>query len=186
MSSFPQFRRRPIAIMAVFLLAMTMIGVVMSTTQSIIVNPADPAPSQLSVDERTYYEYVAPRLDRLVEEVDQVVEKANRKSRDLIALSLSEARIDTLTDEIMTFAEENGVPERFRPIHEEIVNGTTSMIDTFGQAKSALSRLNFSRMPALLQEFNDAAAELHSAQDGMYDVTGQPEAPSTNMQGSTT
>lgn len=186
MSSTTRPSRKVFAILAVLLLFLTMVGVTISTTQVIMVGSAPPAPGLLTVDERTYYEFVAPRLDRLVDEVDEVVEMVNRKSRDLIALSLSQERIQTLTDEIITFANENGIPERFQSAHTEIVEGTTTLAGTFGEAKSVLRRLNFSKMSTLIERFNIAAEELHSAQEHLHGVAGSHDAKPSDMRGNIT
>lgn len=172
----PSVHRRRIAFVASLLLLLTMLGVIWSTTGSIQVGPARPAVASLSVDERTYYEYVAPRLDRLVDEVDVVVGMVNTKSRDIIALQLSGNRIETLTDEITAYADEHGVPERFRPVHEEIISGTDTITGTFAEAKSALRRLNFSKMATLIDAFNNAATELHHAQDQLLALAGSTDA----------
>lgn len=186
MSIAARSRRRLIAAVATILLCLTMVGVTLSTTRIIPVEPAPPASGHLTVDERTYYEFVAPRLDRIVEEVDDVVVMVNRKSRDFLALSLSETRIETLTTEITDFARDHGVPERFRPLHADIVSGTSTMFATFGEAKSALRRLNFSKMSTLIDEFNNAADELHRAQEALRQLVGSPEANPSDMQGTTT
>ena len=185
MSSIPRRPRQLVAAMVMLLLIITMVGVTISSIQSITVGPARPATGLLTVDERTYYEFVAPRLDRLVEEVDDVVELVNRKSRDLIALSLSERRIETLTNEIATYAQDHGVPERFREVHDEMIGGTTALIDTFGDAKSALSRLKFSKMTMLIDAFNNAANELHRAQDHLHTLAGTQDAEQSDTRGMT-
>src|SRR5699024_1094167 len=94
------------------------------------------------------------------------------KSRDIIALTLSGERIESLTDEINAFADEHGVPERFRPIHQEITGGTGTIVGIFDQAKSALRNLDFSKMPALIDTFNAAADDLHDAQAHLQTAAG--------------
>lgn len=168
--------RKPMLISMVLLLVLTILGVTRSTISDIALDNAGPASQTLSVDERTYYEFVAPRLDRLVIEVDAVAKMAKGKSRDIIALTISGDRIQQLTDEIEEFGEMNGVPARFGSVHRLIKDGTDTVTYTFGEARSALRRFNFSRMPALITKFDDAADTLHLAQDQMTTLVGSETA----------
>jgi hypothetical protein len=126
----------------------------------------------LTEEENAYYEYVAPRLDRLVVEVDDVVVMVEKKSRDILTLTISGNRIETLTSEITAFGESNGVPERFQDVHNQIVSATDTTTYTFAQAREALKSFDFSQMSSLVTGFQDAANELHDAQHEMNTVAG--------------
>jgi len=174
--SHPRVSRKPILVSLILLLALTIVGVTRSTVSDITLDNPKSSARTLSVDERTYYEFVAPRLDRLVVEVDAVAKMANGKSRDIIALTVSGDRIQELTDEIVEFGETNGVPARFRSVHQLIMGGTDTVTYTFGEARSALRRFDFSKMSTLITKFNDAAATLHLAQDQMTTLVGSKTA----------
>lgn len=173
-------RRQPIAVALVLLLLVTMIGVSISTASDIALGTAAPASETLTVDERTYYEYVAPRLDRLVSEVDDVVTMVDGRSRDIIALSVSGDRIEALIDEIVDFEATHGVPERFADVHMLIIDGSDTVAYTFGEARTALRTFNFSHMSSLVQQFGIAAQTLHNAQDQMLAVAGVAPARHPN------
>ncbi len=103
--------RRPALIKLMLLLLVTVVGVSKVTVEDIHLGEAAPPSTSLAVDEETYYRFVAPRLDRMVVEVDGVAEMVNDKSRDIIALTISANRIETLSEAIVEFGEQNGVPE---------------------------------------------------------------------------
>lgn len=147
----------------VALLLIGSIGVMITTASDINLGAAGPV-SGLTEDESTYYAYVAPRLDRLVAEVDDVVTMVEGKSRDIVALTVGGNRIETLSREIAIFGEEHGVPERFRPVHASIISATNTTSHTFGQARKALRTFDFSVMSGLVTELKTAADELHDAQ----------------------
>jgi hypothetical protein len=171
-ASSPPANRRSILISVLILLLVTVLGVSISTASDIALGEAQLTSQPLTVDERTYYEFVAPRLDRLVVEIDAVVTMVEGKSRDIIALTISGNRIEELTNEIVRFGESNGVPSRFADVHETIMGGTETVTYTFDQARAALRTFDFSQMTALVTRFNDAAETLHAAQDQMLSVVG--------------
>lgn len=162
--------RSPYITLAVLLLVLlvTVVGVTVSTASHIDLQPVmRSSTSGLTKEESAYYQYVAPRLDRLVSEVDDVVVMVDGKSRDIIALSVSGARIEQLADEIMTYGNDHGVPRRFADIHARIVDATNTATFTFGQARQALRSFDFSGMTGLVGEFQAAAEALHQAQDAL-------------------
>lgn len=156
----------PVRLTLLILLVITSIGVVASTAAHIDLDAAIGAPG-LTAEESAYYEYVAPRLDRLVSEVDDVVIMVDGKSRDVVALATSGARIEKLTDEITRYGETHDVPARFAGIHAEILDATGTATYTFEQARQALRSFDFSGMTALVADFQAAADGLHRAQDAL-------------------
>lgn len=118
----------------------------------------------LSLDEEAYYEYVSPRLDRLVEEVNLTREMVETKSRDIVALTRAGNVIDTLTAEIRTYGEENGVPPKFEDLHERLMKASTTVTTTFDEARTALRTFNFSGMSDLVVGFAAAADEFTACQ----------------------
>lgn len=172
-----QTRRQPrssssiaLVLLAVLLL-LGSISVIVSTAQDIDIGIA-PEAEGLSTTESAYYEYVAPRLDRLIEEVDDVVVMVEGKSRDILALTISGSRIEQLSGEIVDYGEEHGVPDRFTGLHATIVDATETANFTFGQARESLRSFEFSRMTSLVTEFQDAAAGLHRAHDELETLAG--------------
>lgn len=148
------------------LLLLGSIGVVISTANDIDLDDVTASVS-MDADETAYYEYVAPRLDRLVMEMDNAVEMVEGKSRDILALTVSGNRIETLTAEIVAYGEEHGVPDTFTEVHSMIVDATSTAIGTFEEARNALRTFNFSGMSGLVEGFTAAANELHVAQEEM-------------------
>ncbi|HEV2072222.1 MAG TPA: hypothetical protein VGR29_01155, partial [Thermomicrobiales bacterium] len=158
------------------LLLVTVVGVSKVTVEDIDLGEAAPPSASLTVDEETYYRFVAPRLDRMVVEVDRVADMVNGKSRDIIALTISANRIETLSEAIVEFGEQNGVPERFGYVHHCILQSTGTFAYAFDEARSALSRFDFSAMTVLVPQFNDAAHMLHLAQEEMTSIAGSDSA----------
>jgi hypothetical protein len=146
-------------------------GVVLTTANDIDLGVAVSGPG-LTSEESAYYEYVSPRLDRLVTEVDQVVVMVEGKSRDILALTISGNRIEDLSRQITGFGETNGVPGRFQAIHDQVLTATNTTTYTFGQAREALRSFNFSNMSNLVTDFQIAATQLHEAQDDMRAAVG--------------
>lgn len=152
------------AILAVLLVvggALTAFG----AYQSVRIDRLDVNNSRLSVDEEAYYEYVVPRLDRLVTEVDDVVTLVDTRSRDIMSLSRSGTVIEQLTGEIRTYGEEHGVPSRFAEIHGQILTASDTVNATFAEARTALRTFNFSQMSGLVPGFHDAAESFTAARD---------------------
>jgi hypothetical protein len=139
------------------------LGVVITTANDIDLRDVT-ASSTISPEERAYYEFVAPRLDRLVSEMDDVVIMVQGKSRDILALTVSGNRIETLTAAIIDYGKDAGVPERFVDVHSMILDATTTATGTFAEARNALRTFDFSRMSGLVNDFTLAASELHTAQ----------------------
>lgn len=164
-------RRVGALIALIALLLASSIGVMVSTANDIDLRVASGAHG-LSAEENAYYEYVAPRLDRLVVEIDEVVQMVDGRSRDILALTISGNRIEELTRDITEYGEQNGVPSRFRDIHLAIVDATETATYTFDQARQALRTLNFSRMTGLVQDFQAAADGLYWADEELERIAG--------------
>ena len=175
-SSSQATSHRPVLVVLMLLCFMTGLGVSKATIENIVLGETQETSVPLSIDEATYYEFVAPRLDRLVAEVDRVAEKVNGKSRDIVGLAMSADRIETITHDIMEFGEKNRVPVRFEKVHQYVLQGTGTISSAFGEARLALSNLDFSAMASLVHEFNDAAHLLHVAQDEMTAIVGNDTA----------
>lgn len=171
--------RRPVVFVLVVLLLFGSIAVMVTTAQDIDLRGMA-AVDGLSGDETAYYEYVAPRLDRLVTEVDDVVVMVEGKSRDILALTISGARIEELAGEIVDYGEQHGVPDRFAGVHTSILNATEIATYTFGQARESLRTFDFSRMTGLVEDFRSAADGLHRAQAEMEATTGGTEDASSS------
>jgi hypothetical protein len=169
-SSRPNRRVTPFGVITVLIL-LGSFGVVFSTANDLGIGTADTAVG-LTEEENTYYEFVAPRLDRLVVEVDDVVVMVEGRSRDILDLTISGNRIEALTDQIVAFGVENGIPDRFADIHQRIVSATDTTSYTFDQARESLRSFNFSNMANLVTNFEAAATELHAAQDQLENVAG--------------
>lgn len=144
-------------------------GIVTATValQTVDVQEIDIDVADLSVDEEAYYEYVAPRLDVLVAEVDATRDMVETKSRDILALTRAGSAIETLTDEIATYGEEQGVPPKFETVHNRILAASDTVNFTFGEARTALRTFNFSGMSDLVVGFTDASDEFNASRDDL-------------------
>lgn len=127
--------------------------------QTVEVDEIDIDSTGLSVDEEAYYEYVAPRLDRLVVEVNATREMVETQSRDIVALTRAGNVIETLTSEIREYGDTNGVPEKFADVHNRILLASDTVNETFDAARTALRTFNFSGMSDLVVGFSSAADE---------------------------
>lgn len=144
------------------LLVLVLVGGIVTATvalQTVDVDEIDIASTGLTVDEEAYYEYVAPRLDRLVTEVNATREMVETKSRDIMALTRSGNVIETLTAEISAYGDENGVPEKFADVHSRILEASDTVNTTFDGARKALRTFDFSGMSDLVVGFTGAADE---------------------------
>lgn len=153
------------------LLSMIVVGGLITANnayQTVDLTTVEVDDSELSLDEQAYYEYVAPRLDALVEEVGATRDMVESKSRDILALTRAGTVIDTLTSEIRTYGEEQGVPARFTDVHERILLASDTVIATFDEARNALRTFNFSGMSALVDGFGYAADEFVAAQADLH------------------
>lgn len=160
------FLTRPltiVAIVAIFGALTTFAGAL----QTVNLNDIEADDLGLSLDEEAYYEYVSPRLDRLVVEVDLTREMVETKSRDIVALTRAGNVIDTLTDEIRTYGEDNGVPPRFAELHSRLMDASTTVTTTFDEARTALRTFDFSGMSDLVVGFTAAADEFNACQEDL-------------------
>jgi len=166
------------AVVVAILLVLTWVGVSLSTGTTIPLTAPTTTTQTFTVDEATYYEYVAPRLERLVKETDSVVELVRNRSRNVISLSVHGNRIDTLAADIRAFGSTHPVPARFAAIHQQILDGTEEATSAIADAKSALQRFDFSGIPQLIPQFEAGSETLHAAWDAMTAVTNAtPVAP---------
>ncbi len=157
---------RPAAILALLLL----VGAIITFTgglQTVNVTEIEADGLDLSLDEEAYYEYVSPRLERLVVEVSATREMVETKSRDIVALTRAGTVIDTLTEEIRTYGEENAVPPKFADVHARILDASETVTYTFEEARTALRTFNFSAMSGLVVGFGDAADAFIACQNDL-------------------
>lgn len=144
------------------LVVLALIGGIVTASvalQTVEIDEIDIDSADLSVDEEAYYEYVAPRLDRLVIEVGTTRDMVEKKSRDILQLTRSGEVIETLTGEIREYGESNPVPEKFADVHARILAASDTVNFTFEEARNALRTFNFSGMSDLVVGFSDAADE---------------------------
>lgn len=147
---------------ALVVLAIILIGGLITATvslQTVSVPEFQSDAVSLSVDEQAYYEFVAPRLEMLVTQTEATREMVASKSRDLISLTRAGTVIETLTDEIRAYGEDNEVPDRFTSVHDRIMAASETVNATFGEARTAIRTFNFSKMAGLVTGFNFAADE---------------------------
>lgn len=154
---------RPLVILAI----LTLVGGIFTFTaglQTVNVDEINADELDLSLDEEAYYEFVAPRLDRLVVEVGATREMVETKSRDIVALTRAGSTIDTLSGEIRTYGEEHGVPAKFAQVHTRILSASDTVTHTFDEARTALRTFNFSGMSELVVGFTAASDEFITCQ----------------------
>lgn len=141
-------------------------------TQTVDVQELDYDGGNLGLDEEAYYEYVAPRLNMIVSEVNATVEMVETKSRDIIRLTRAGNTIETLTAEIRAYGEENGVPPRFAEVHARMLDASDTVNFTFGEARHALRTFQFSGMRDLVVNFKQAATEFNECKAELDELTG--------------
>jgi hypothetical protein len=166
----PTVSRRSLTVLAA-LVFLTGCGVFLSAT-TVSIPASTQTPVGLTVDEATYYGYVAPRLDRLVEEMDAVVDLVRARSRNVVSLTVHGNRIDALSRQIADFGTSNGVPDRFAAVHEHILRGSDEATTAMERARTALKRFDFSIIPKLIPRFEDGATTLHEARDTLATAAG--------------
>lgn len=162
------------------LAAIALVGGIITASvalQTVHVDEIDIDGANVTVDEEAYYEYVAPRLETLVVEVDATREMVETKSRDIIALTRAGNVIETLTGEIRAYGEENGVPEKFQELHTRILSASDTVNATFEDARTAMRTFNFSGMSALVDGFGKAADEFTACNDEMKAIVPLTDEP---------
>lgn len=165
--------RFPLLVLAVLaLLGGTMTAIV--ALQTVVIDEIDVDSGALSLDEEAYYEYVAPRLDSLVTEVNATRDMVESKSRDILSLTRAGSVIETLTGEIKAYGDENGVPEKFADVHSRILAASDTVNFTFDQARAALRTFNFSGMTELVSGFGLAADEFTASRDELHALVPEP------------
>lgn len=171
------FRSKNTQRLLTFVILILLGGIVTASValQTVNVQEIDIEGGELTVDEEAYYEYVAPRLELLVVEVEATREMVETKSRDILALTRAGTVIETLTGEIRTYGEENGVPAKFADVHVEILEASRTVNFTFEEARTALRTFNFSGMSDLVVGFGDAADAFNSSRNELNALV--PEAP---------
>jgi hypothetical protein len=164
-------------VIIVAMLVVTWIGVSLSTATRVTLGPPEQTAQTFSVDEAAYYEFVAPRLERLVQETDSVLELVKNRSRNVFSLNVHGNRINRLAAEIKAFGETHPVPERFAAIHKQIIEGSEYATIAISDAESALQRFDFSDIPHLIPQFEDGSRLLHQSWDGLRVIANAtPEA----------
>jgi hypothetical protein len=166
-SNRPAHPAKVLWICVLAMLVMTWVGVSLSTAMDVSLEPAAGIANAFSVDEASYYEFVAPRLERLVRETDSVIDLVKNRSRNVITLSVHGNRITMLAAEIREYGEKNPVPARFGAIHKQIIEGSEYATNAISDAKSALQRFDFSGIPALIPQFEDGSRLLHQSWDAL-------------------
>lgn len=155
-------------------LAFGMVGLVQVTMEDITLPQAAQATSDLSVDEKAYYDFVEPRLARLSDEVSAVAEMVDGKSRNIVDLTVRGHRIETLTIEILEQGDTSGVPERFSSAHENIRQASQVINASFDEARAALRKFNFSNMTTLAAQFHRATDVLTLAHEELVALVTSP------------
>lgn len=164
---------------SIFAILILIGGIITATIalQTVEVQEINIDSTELTVDEEAYYEYVAPRLEMLVLEVDATRDLVESKSRDIMALTRAGTVIETLTGEIRVYGEENGIPPKFAEVHTRILAASDIVNFTFDQARSALRTFNFSGMTDLVVGFGTAADEFNTCKKDLQALV--PEAQET-------
>jgi len=161
----------PLSILTILVLLGGMVTAIVAL-QTVEVDEIDIDGRGLTIDEEAYYEYVAPRLDQVVTEVNATRVMVETKSRDIMALTRAGTVIETLTTEIRDYGINHGVPEKFADVHAKILKASATVNSTFDAARTALRTFNFSGMADLVvgfttaaDEFNTCSKELHALVD---------------------
>lgn len=163
---------RSIGLIMAALMVLTAVGVTLSTVADIDLGTTTTGEIELTPDEAAYYEYVSPRVDALVVEMTSVSEMVDVKSRNVVALAVAGNKIERLSDEIRTWAQDHPVPDRFAAVHQELAAAIDTATGTFGAARTALTTGNFSRMTDLVPEFHGATDALYNVQRELATLTG--------------
>lgn len=169
-------RARTMVIVGVMVI-LTAVGVVVSATSPGLLPPAETPGANLSVDEAAYYEYVAPRLDKLLVELDAVIQLTDNRSRDVVALGVRAARIEQLIDQIRSYGDTSGIPERFGAIDDDMRQHMTNVLDVISEARHVLTTFDFARLPGLSDAFGKAFAGLTTDRDRLQHLVAEGNAP---------
>ncbi len=160
--------RRPVLLGAVALLCLAVSLVTYLALQGFLtasVDPGTPAPSvpDLTMDERAYYDFVAPRLRELSAETHALRDAAASKSRNLVDIRVRGERVRGLVREINGYTEKTGTPARFAAAAIAYRAGAEDALVAMREAQQGFMRLDWDRVATAVPRFSDGTEQLDAA-----------------------
>lgn len=119
----------------------------------------------LTPAEQAYLAFMAPRLDRLIDETTSVSSLVDERSRNIIALRGHGNRIAALTTDIIGWDDDKEVPAAFLASHELLLTTAGQLDALIDEAEGALLRLDFAHIGDMIPRFDSAVAAAQTVRD---------------------
>jgi hypothetical protein len=137
----------------------------------------------LSPEERTYYDFVAPRLRELAAQARELARLGEEKSRDLFAIRAHGDRLNELGEELDAFIAANGTPDRFASVEGGYREGIRLAKRGMQEAQRGFLSFDWDRVARAVPVFAAGADRLDSAVQGL-DIAGGMATPTASPSGS--
>jgi hypothetical protein len=148
-----------------FLLLITIVGVAIVPLAAPPGGTADPA-------NYSFAEFMEPRLTVLLGSSREVERLVSTRSRNILALRAESERMDAIIEQIDAFVEERELTADQQVVVDRYRAGTTQMQTAISAAFEAISRFDFTGIPAMIPVFSEGARQIESALDTLRTEKG--------------
>jgi hypothetical protein len=133
----------------------------------------------LTAQERTYYEYMQPRLVTVDAESRKLADLGRHKSRNLLEIETRGNRVTKAAGEIDTYVGDHGVPLKFARSYESYQEGIENVRAAMKTARAALFSFKFDQVPAAVAQFDAGTLALDHALLQLQQESGIPVPTAT-------
>jgi hypothetical protein len=120
----------------------------------------------------SFAEFMEPRLAALLGSSQEVEHLVSGRSRNILALRAKSERIDAIIEQVDGFVEDRQLTSDEQLVVDRYRAGTTQMQTAIAAAYAAISRFEFSGIPAMIPVFSDGVRQIESALDMLRTVNG--------------
>jgi hypothetical protein len=172
--------KRFIALLTAFLLV-AVVGLGLSERArigEIVAKPAPagtpvPLPAGMSADERSFYDFVVPRMLKISAEAQILAELGREKSRNIVELQTRGDRVDRYESEITSYISSHRVPDRFAPTMREFLRGVSDLQHAMADSKRGMMTFDWDLVAAQIDVFDRGANEVKSVTNQIQREAGQ-------------
>lgn len=119
----------------------------------------------LTTAEQAYLGFMAPRLDRLIDEATAVSSLVEERSRNIIVLRGHGNRITALTNEIIEWDDDKEVPGDLLASHSSLLAVADELNRLIDEAQSAFLRFDFAGVGEMIPLFDSAVSAARTVRD---------------------
>jgi hypothetical protein len=172
--------KRFIALLIAFLLVAVVASGLIERTRirEIVAKPAPvgtpvPLPVGMSAEERSFYDFVVPRMLKASAEAQVLAELGREKSRNIFELQTRGDRVDRYESEIASFISSHRVPDRFAAPMREFLRGESDLQHAMADSKRGMMTFDWNLVAAQIAVFEKGANTVKSATDQIQATAGQ-------------